>query len=96
MKNMRHARGVYYAAFFLQGFFGLVCQVIWQRYLVLLLGGSLYSTAAILTSYMAGLALGNWLGGLAAARFRNERLYAEIQVVLAAVILAFPLLAGLL
>jgi len=62
MRNIRHARGVYYAAFFLQGFFGLVCQVVWQRDLMLLLGGSLYSTAAIFTSYMAGLALGNWLG----------------------------------
>ncbi|MEM7248154.1 MAG: fused MFS/spermidine synthase [Acidobacteriota bacterium] len=46
------------ALFFLSGVAGLVLQVAWFRLLAQSLGGTLAATTAVLTAYMAGLALG--------------------------------------
>ena len=45
------------------GFSSLIFQVVWQRQLSIIFGGAIHSTAVILSSYMAGLALGSVLLG---------------------------------
>lgn len=70
----------------------LICQVLWQRELVLVMGGSVYSTTVILMVYMSGLALGNLMGArLLVSIGRETRLFALLQGATGAFILAFPL-----
>lgn len=49
--------------FFVSGFTGLIYEVVWTRLLTLVLGNTHYSVATVLTTFMAGLALGSYLGG---------------------------------
>lgn len=53
--------------FFLSGFSSLVYEVVWSRMLVLVFGNTTLATSIILSSYMAGLALGGFFWG------RNSR-----------------------
>src|SRR5262249_13355196 len=46
----------------LSGFVAMVLEVAWSRLLVLVLGSSTYSYTIMLTTFLAGLALGAWLG----------------------------------
>jgi len=54
--------------FFLSGSAGLVYQVLWMRSLGLFFGSDMYGVSIILSTFMGGLALGSWLGGLLAER----------------------------
>ncbi|MCW8131230.1 MAG: fused MFS/spermidine synthase [Planctomycetota bacterium] len=49
--------------FFLSGACGLIYEVLWSRHLGLILGNTTYSLAAVLSAFMAGLALGSYLAG---------------------------------
>lgn len=49
--------------FFLSGATGLIYEVVWTRLLTLAVGNTHYSVATVLTTFMAGLALGSYLGG---------------------------------
>ena len=49
--------------FFISGATGLVYEVVWTRLLTLVMGNTHYSVATVLTVFMAGLALGSFLGG---------------------------------
>lgn len=49
--------------FFLSGACGLIYEVLWTRHLGLILGNTTYSLSAVLSAFMAGLALGSYLGG---------------------------------
>jgi len=69
----------------------LICQVLWQQELILVLGGTMYSAALILMTYMSGLALGNTVAGNLLLRFKKEKkLYAVIQVFIGIYIFLFP------
>ncbi|MCZ7647297.1 MAG: fused MFS/spermidine synthase [Planctomycetota bacterium] len=54
--------------FFLSGACGLVYEVLWSRQLALVLGHTVHSLAAVLSAFMAGLALGSFLAGRYLAR----------------------------
>jgi spermidine synthase len=56
--------------FFLSGASALVYQVLWLRLLALVFGVTVYAATAVLASFMAGLALGSWLGGRVSERTR--------------------------
>lgn len=58
--------------FFLSGAVGLILQVVWMYRLGLVFGNAAYSTAATLAAFFLGLALGGWVGGNAAMRFRRS------------------------
>ena len=47
--------------FFLSGAAGLVYEVVWTRYLTLAFGVTAEAVSAVLSAYMAGLALGSLL-----------------------------------
>ena len=49
--------------FFVSGVTGLIYEVVWTRLLTRVMGSTHYSIATVLTIFMAGLALGSYLGG---------------------------------
>jgi predicted membrane-bound spermidine synthase len=55
-------------AFCLSGFAALLYQVIWQRLLVFFTGADVYASTLIVAAFMAGLGIGNLLGGVLADR----------------------------
>lgn len=54
--------------FFVSGACGLIYQVLWLRLLGLVFGVTVYSASTVWASFMAGLALGSYLGGRLGAR----------------------------
>ncbi|MFC1543796.1 fused MFS/spermidine synthase [Gemmatimonadota bacterium] len=52
-----------WGAFFLSGGAGLIYEVVWARYLDLLLGGTAYAHVMVLSAFMGGMALGAWFFG---------------------------------
>ena len=60
----------------------LILEVVWIRWLRLVLGSSSYAVATVVAVFLLGLALGAWLGG--AGRDRSAaaalRLYGKLQL----------------
>ena len=82
-----------YALFFLSGATSLVYEVIWLRQLVLIFGSTLFATSAILSTFMAGLALGAMAGGRLAPGPRGAlRVYGVLEVAIGLYALAVPAL----
>lgn len=78
--------------FFLSGLTALVYQVIWSRYLALLLGSTAHAQVGVLAVFMAGLALGSaWWGPAADRNQRPLRLYGLLELAVAAGTAAFAL-----
>ena len=81
-----------YAIFFLSGISALVFQHIWFRQAGLVFGNSVWASSLVLSSFMAGLALGNGVATLRRAGKRSALLtYAalELTVALTGVLLVF-------
>ena len=67
--NRTHSAAIGLAfALFLTGASGLVYQVLWSRYLGLLLGSSAVAIVVVLAAFMGGLAIGSWVFGKLADR----------------------------
>lgn len=76
----------------LSGIAGLVYQVVWTRYLALLLGHTSYAVVAVLVAFMGGLAVGNaWLGRYADRVRRPLALYGWMEIGITVYALVFPL-----
>jgi len=81
-----------YALFFASGGAGLIYEVVWSRLLKDLFGVTAHAVAAVLATYLAGLALGSYLLGRAVDRRCDPlRVYGvlEIGVGVSAVVTAF-------
>lgn len=93
----RGTRGAIALLFFVSGACGLVHQIIWVRLLLPIFGTSVHAVSAVLTAFMAGLALGAWLLGREADRRRRPlRFFAVLEFGIAACALLLPwALAGL-
>src|SRR5207237_10054188 len=65
-------RWIAFIVFFVSGFAALLYQVIWQRLLVFFSGADVYAVTLIVTTFMAGLGLGNLGGGFVADRFSRR------------------------
>jgi len=77
--------------FFVSGATSLVYEVIWMRRVTLVFGASQLAVATVLAAFMAGLALGAYLGGRVADRgARLLRLYGLLELAIAGYALAFP------
>jgi spermidine synthase len=59
-------------AFLFSGVAALIYQVSWQRLLVLSMGGDVAALTLIVTSFMAGMGIGSWLGGKWADSMSSE------------------------
>jgi len=83
--------------FFFSGASGLIYQVVWARKLQLIFGSTVFATSAVLTTFMAGLALGSYLFGRIVDRLgRPLRLYAALECGIAIFALLSPFLLDLL
>src|SRR5260370_16827946 len=56
-------RWIAFIVFFVSGFAALLYQVIWQRLLVFFSGADVYAVTLIVTTFMAGLRLGDPVRG---------------------------------
>jgi spermidine synthase len=81
-----------YPLFFASGAAGLIYEIVWTRQLIYVFGSGLYAVTAVLSAFMAGLALGSFLLGRASDRLRFPlRFYAALEAVLAVTGLLLPL-----
>lgn len=66
--------------FFFSGFAGLVYEVVYAKALGVTFGGTALAANTVLMTYMGGMALGAWLGGMLAERSRQPlMLYAVFE-----------------
>lgn len=79
--------------FFLSGASALIYQIIWVREFGLVFGIHTFAVSTVLTTFMAGLALGNWLFGRRADAIRNPlRLFFFLELCIGLFALFFPIL----
>lgn len=71
-------------AFFLSGMSALIYEVVWTRPLQLVFGSTVYAVATILTAFMAGLALGSFIGAKLLKKIDNPLyVFAIIEAIIA-------------
>lgn len=88
-------RTLLYVLFFLSGAAGLVYEIIWVRMLTVTFGASAVAVAAVLSSFMGGLALGSFFTGrLVDKRGNGIAIYGILEVFIGVFGLAFPLILG--
>jgi len=81
------------AIFFLSGAAGLVYQVLWVRQLSLVVGVTTFAMAAVVATFMGGLALGSALSGRLADRVRSPlTIYGLLELAVAGSALLVPLM----
>ena len=91
--NARLATRAITAFLFLTGASALVYQVVWTRYLGLLLGSSSVAVVVVLAGFMGGLALGSLgFGRLADRPIRRLTLYAWLELGVGLYCVLFPML----
>ncbi len=78
--------------FALSGAGALVVETVWMRWMQDWLGATPSATAATVTAFFAGSAVGAWLGARMSSRGAALRLYAGTEIVAALAALAAPLL----
>jgi spermidine synthase len=93
--------GLLSLAFFLSGAAGLIFQVVWFYRAGLVFGNSVWAVTVVLSSFMAGLALGSVLAGRLAPRIARPLLvYAALEAVVAlfgiGTTVALPAISGIL
>jgi len=85
------ARGLMLLMFFLSGVAALIYQIVWTKELALVFGVTIYASSAVVTTFMAGLALGSvYFGRLADRWGRPLALFALLEAGIAAFALCFP------
>lgn len=75
------SRWAVFGLFFFSGACALIYQITWMRLFRLAMGNTVFTSATVLTAFMAGLALGSWLAGRLADRTGRPLLvYAWLEV----------------
>ena len=88
---------VVFLFFFFSGFSSLVFEIIWARMLQQVFGTTSFAISTLLTAFMAGLALGSYLGGKLAQRVGDQlRLYGLLEGAIGLYALVVPLLLSVL
>jgi len=73
--------GIIYCCFFLSGISGLIYEVLWAKYLVLIFGNTTHAHTLVLSTFMGGLALGSFFLGRLADRVESRlSLFAWVQM----------------
>src|SRR5580692_9844222 len=87
-------RALTHAIFFLSGSAGLIYEVVWSRLLKEVFGVTSYAVAAVLATYLGGLALGAWVvGGRVDRSARPLRFYGRLEIAIGVLaLLTAPLL----
>ncbi len=86
-------RQVIIGLFFASGISALMYELVWTRLLHLLFGDTVLAVSTVLTAFMAGLALGGFVGGrLIDRRTQVLTIYAGLELSIGLVALLLPLL----
>jgi spermidine synthase len=88
---------VLYGLFFASGLSALCIEIVFSKYLGFVFGTTAYAVSTVLAAFMAGLAIGNVIGGRLSVRVKNPvLLYGLCELVVGIYALICPLLfAGL-
>jgi spermidine synthase/MFS family permease len=79
--------------FVLSGATGLIYQVVWFKYLSLFLGNTNYAQMIVLSTFLGGLAWGNYFFGKRADSFANPVMwYGFLELLIGIYCIAYPLL----
>src|SRR3954453_18391254 len=85
---------------FLSGISALIFETLWLRLSGLAFGNSIWAAALILSSFMAGLALGTAIAASSKMRMRPLKLYAALEIAVAlfgcTIVFALPIIGELL
>lgn len=96
MTSPSHRNFIFFLGTFLSGFASLVYQVVWQRYLAILIGSEAKSSAIVISIFLVGLALGYYVFGRLMeynwSRYKSMKFYGYIELITAIYALLFPLL----
>src|SRR5438067_8154325 len=88
------------AILFLSGISALIFETLWLRLSGLAFGNSIWAAALILSSFMAGLALGTAIAASSKLRIRPLKLYAALEFAVAifgcTIVFALPIIGALL
>jgi spermidine synthase len=77
--------------FFCSGLSALVYQVLWLRMLGWVFGVTIYAASAVWATFMAGLAIGSYVAGVAGDRVRNPlRWFGATEILIGATALGTP------
>ncbi len=72
---------IIFLLFFLSGVSSLIYEVVWMRMLVLVFGNTVFAVSTILTSFMAGLALGSFYFGKISDKIKKPlTIYAFLEI----------------
>lgn len=84
--------------YFISGFTALVFEVVWSRQACLIFGNTTLASAAVISAYMTGLALGSYFFGKLADRMPqlSLRFYAILEGAIGVFALCFPFLIKIL
>lgn len=66
--------------FFLSGAAGLIYQIVWMRMLLLSFGATITTVVAVVSVFMAGLAMGSWLVSRIPKRLLSIRSWAILEI----------------
>lgn len=87
---------IHYFAIFTTGLCSLIYQVVWQRYLTLILGSEARSTTIIVALFLLGLAIGYYFFGQLTQKFRERapllKTYGFLELITGAYAVVFPTL----
>lgn len=84
-----------YLFFVLSGMTGLIFQITWFKYLSLFLGNTTYAQVIVLSTFLGGLAIGNYLFGKKSEKLINHLIiYGLIELLIGIYCLFFPLLSN--
>ncbi len=87
---------LFYIGIFFSGFSALVYQVVWQRYLAILIGSEAKSSSVVISVFLIGLALGYFFFGKLMekdwTRYQSMKFYGYIELVAAVYALCFPIM----
>lgn len=80
-------------AFFTSGFAGLFYEVVYAKGLGVTFGGTSLAAYTVLTTYMGGMAIGSWIGGILADKSKNPlKLYALLEGMIGLYALLTPMI----
>ena len=85
---------VIYTAAFLVGFSFFIMEIVWNRMLTPLLGGSVYSFGLVIAVVLTGIGLGGWIYSRGDQRFSSSITALAVTLSLEALALAFPFALG--
>jgi spermidine synthase len=93
MKQAGRNQTVVLILFFLSGASGLIYEVIWQGMLNLAFGNTAFATATVVASFMGGMALGSFILGRIADRYKKPLVvFAMLEIGIGIFALLFPII----